>query len=80
MEDRRSFDSAIQTDPVYLAVLQSNFSKLPVCKFALAHFIFSDFSSKASDNIASLPVNFGYLRSYLNSQNSRYSAHNVKTE
>ena len=66
---RVSVEAQFLGDCVYAAVVDSGYSKLPVCKYALAHFAISDFDGSAVDIISELPSFFGYLLSYLDRRN-----------
>ena len=56
-------------DCVYSAIVNSNYSKLPVCKYALAHLHFCDVNGRVEDHISDLPNFFGYLKTYLTNRN-----------
>ena len=66
---RVDIDAIFLSDCVYSAVVNSNYSKLPICKYALAHLLLSDFSGPVQSHISALPNYFGYLRTYLTNQN-----------
>ena len=67
---RTEIHPELLSDVVYNAIINSSYSVLPLCKFALGHYIFSDRPlGSVEQHVSQLPEFHGYLKSYLTRKN-----------
>ena len=73
---RTEIELRFLSDCVYSAIVEYGQSKLPLCKYTLAHLYFSEFHGRVEDHVNQFPQHFGYLRDFLNRKNfNRFIGH-----
>ena len=65
------------SDVVYSAIVESSFSQLPLCKYAIGYFLVSEVND-VNDFLSNLPEFFGYLKVLLTVKNFKRFLENLR--